>query len=303
MQQLYLKSHLEKLYPFKIIADLGTVTAAAKALGVGQSGLSHTIKSLEDILETTLFIRQPRGIELTCEGKILYEFSKTLFHQVDQVELQVKSSSEEQIGILKIATHETLATHIWPAFIKKTVKLFPHLEVSLTSGRVDPIIHEVLNGSVDLALTVEPLNNSKLVIEPIYKGEFGFYTYANDKRNSIALDELDNVPILTDNQAHFKQGMPIPQYLALSGFKLKRSFSLNSFEAAINLAASEVGICTIPKKNAMRAVSERKIKEVKVRGLKNKPFGSYTICATYLRSSQNKMIQPFVDELIKHIKN
>ncbi|MFZ4715558.1 MAG: LysR family transcriptional regulator [Bacteriovoracaceae bacterium] len=302
MQQLYLKDHIEKLYPFKIIADLGGLTAAAQALGVGQSGLSHSLKSLEDILETTLFIRQPRGIALTAEGKILYEFSKTLFHLVDQIELQIKNTGKEQIGILKIATHETLATHIWPTFMKKAVSLFPHIEVSLTSGRIDPIIHDVLNGSVDIALTVEPLNDPKLLVTPIYTGDFGFYTFAKDKRKSISVRELDDIPILTDNQAHFKQGMPIPQYLALSGLKLKRSFSLNSFEAAISLSASEVGICTVPKRNAMRAVSEGKIKEIKVKGLMNKPFGTYTICATYLKSSQNKMIQPFVAELVKYIK-
>lgn len=300
--QLYLKDHLEKLYPFKIIADLGGLTAAAQALGVGQSGLSHTLKSLEDILDTMLFIRQPRGITLTAEGKILYEFSKTLFHQVDQTELQIKNTDKEQIGILRIATHETLATHVWPTFMKKTVKLFPRVEVSLTSGRIDPIIQEVLNGSIDIALTVEPLNHSKLAITPVYSGEFGFYTHIHDQRKLISVDELDEVPILTDNQSHFKQGMPIPQYLALSGLKLKRSFSLNSFEAAISLAASEVGICIIPKRNAVRAVSDGKIKEIKVRGLKNNPFGTYTICATYLKSSQNKMIQPFVSELVKYIK-
>jgi DNA-binding transcriptional LysR family regulator len=302
MKQLYLKDHLEKLYPFKIIADLGGLTAAAKVLNLSQSSLSHTMKTLEEILETALLVRHARGITLTAEGEALYDFSKRIFHQADNVELKIKNFSKEHFGILKIATHETLATHVWPEFIQSISKIFPKLQVSLLSGRIDPIINDVLNANVDLALTVEPLNNSKLTCIPIYSGDFGFYTSFKDKRASVSISDLDDVPILTDSHAHFKQGMPIPQYLALAGLKLKQSFSLNSFEAAINLAATGTGMCIIPRKNAQRAVSEMKIKEIKVRDLKVKPFGSYTICASYLKSSQNKMIAPFVDELLNHLK-
>jgi len=302
MDQLYLKDHLEKLYPFKVIADLGGVTAASKMLGLSQSNLSYTMKALENSLQVKLLNRLPRGITLTPEGYILYEFSKRIFHQTDNVELKIRNLGDDEKTIIKIATHETLAIHVWPRFIKETTKLRPTLKISLMSGRIDSIINDLLNGNVDLALTVEPLANPRIVSTTVYRGDFAFYTSKDDKRKSINLKFLEQEQLLTDMQAHFRQGMPIPQYLALEGLKFQRSYSLNSFEAAINLASMGLGLCMIPRRNAQKFLDEKKIKEIKIIGLKYQSFGRYKICATYLKENQSNILLSFIDDLITFFK-
>lgn len=301
--QLLLKNHIEKLHPFRTIAEVGSLSAASKVLKVNQSSLSHTLKALEELLEVRLLVRHPRGTSLTPEGKILHELSKQILHQTDIAELKIRNFGLDSIGILKIGTHETLATHVWPPFIKKIALSLPNLDIALTSGRVDAIVNDTLNRNIDIALTVEPLRSPQLVSIPVYSGDFGFYTSVGDKRKTVTIDELGETSLLTDTHAHFRQGMAIPQYLALNGLPTTRLFDLNSFETAISLASCGVGTCVIPRRNAERAVTEKRIREVKVHQLKPRPFGEYRICASYRKDSQNKMILPVVDELVAFLRN
>lgn len=306
MKPLLLKDHIEKLYPFKIVCDLGGITAASRTLGLSQSSLSHTMKALEEILEVRLLNRLPRGVALTAEGEVLYEFSKRMFHQADNVELKVKNMSQKFHGVLKVSTHETLAIHLWPSFIQSLQAKFPGLKVSLMSGRIDAIMNDVLNSNVDVALTVEPFAHAKLVKAPVVEMDFGFYvafkpeyleSYPVLQKKMVRIEDLDDVPILTDVHAHIRQGLTIPQYLSSSGLRMKNAFTLNSFEAAIHLCAKGVGVATMPRSAAKAALQEKKIRELKVRGLKAKPFGRSIIHVSYLKESKNRMLEPFIQEL------
>ena len=304
MQQFYLKDHLEKLYPFKICAELGSFTAASNMLNVSQPTLSVAIRTLEDILETPLFERKARGINLTEQGKILYEYSKSLFQHADGTELKIKSANSQSAGIIRISTHETLATHVWPKLIAKVKKSYPDLQVSLFSGRVDSIINDILNSNVDLALTVSPNKNPKLVIETLYKGEMGIYVAAKEtnlsnfpvlKKSRVKIEDLTNIPLLTDTQAHTRQGLSISQCIANAGIQFNNVFSVNSFETSINLAAEGLGYAVLPKRNVQAALSSNKLRELKITGVKK--LAEYEICATYLKSTSNNMVELFVEQL------
>lgn len=312
MNVLRLKDHLEKLYPFKVIADVEGMTAAAKVLGLSQSSLSHTIKILEDILEVKLLRRHPKGISLSPEGELLYEFSKKIFHQTDNVELQIKSIHGKDSGLLKVSTHEVLAGRVWPKFIQKMGQSYPELQISLLSGRVDAIIEDVLKGNVDLALTVEPLNHAKLTKIPLYSSELGFFV-AYDAQNlknlpvlkkaTVGMKDLDGIPVLTDTHAHIRQGTPIPQYLSMAGLKLSSSYTLNSFEAAMNLCAVGVGVAVVPKMVAQEAIKTKKLRELKVQGLGSRPFGKSVIHMSYLKQTENRMVSIFAHEMNHFIEN
>ena len=63
--------HSRLLYHFSVIADEGTLSAAAKVIGVTQPALTRSVKQLEDIIGASLLDRRPNGVVLTDEGRIL----------------------------------------------------------------------------------------------------------------------------------------------------------------------------------------------------------------------------------------
>ena len=68
---------LELYRVFKEVAEAGNITAAAQALYISQSAVSQSIKQLEGELQTRLFARNSRGVALTPEGRMLYEYVRS----------------------------------------------------------------------------------------------------------------------------------------------------------------------------------------------------------------------------------
>lgn len=65
---------LELYRVFKEVAETGNISAAAKNLYISQSAVSQSVKQLETALQARLFARSPRGVTLTGEGRMLYQY-------------------------------------------------------------------------------------------------------------------------------------------------------------------------------------------------------------------------------------
>ena len=72
-----MSTKLELYKVFKEVAEAGNITAAAQALYISQSAVSQSIKQLENDLQTRLFSRNSRGVSLTAEGQMLFEYVRT----------------------------------------------------------------------------------------------------------------------------------------------------------------------------------------------------------------------------------
>lgn len=306
MQLGRLKDHLEKLRFFKAIVEAGSISRAAAHLAISQSSLSHSIMTLEEALEVRLLERKPRGVGLSEAGKILYDFAKRLELDVISVESRLHAPVAENSGHLRVATHETIAVHVWPQFLRALREKYPQIHVSLFSGRIDPIVEGVLNRDYHLSVTVEPLPHPKLEVTKLYSGGFGLFAAAKEKcqifpqlrKAQISRSEIKDIPVMTDVHAHIKQGLPIPRYL--SELQLGSPFlhEVNSFEAAIRLTAQGLGIAAIPIRNAQEAVSQKLVREIQVKGILQKNFGAYNICAAFRKDDSSiNTIKTLVSEL------
>ena len=68
---------LELYRVFKEVAETGNISVAARNLYISQSAVSQSIKQLETALQARLFARSPRGVTLTGEGQMLYEYVRS----------------------------------------------------------------------------------------------------------------------------------------------------------------------------------------------------------------------------------
>lgn len=75
---------LSQLQYFVTVAEEGSVSRAAKRLGVSQPPLSRQIKSLEDELGGPLFQRTIRGVDLLPEGRVFLDHARQILSAVDR---------------------------------------------------------------------------------------------------------------------------------------------------------------------------------------------------------------------------
>jgi DNA-binding transcriptional LysR family regulator len=87
------------LRTFDVVASVGTFTAAAARLGVGQSTVSHAIKRLETALGVTLFDRSERGVSLTAAGDQLRWQVHPAFEAIDAGIRDVRRRAEDDLVV------------------------------------------------------------------------------------------------------------------------------------------------------------------------------------------------------------
>lgn len=95
--------NLDHYRNFVAIVDAGTISAASKELLIAQPALSSQLKALEELFGATLVIRNPRHIELTEAGKILYDKVKAMGYLEDAAKREITACVEGERGTLWLA--------------------------------------------------------------------------------------------------------------------------------------------------------------------------------------------------------
>ena len=69
-----MNTNLEYYKVFYYVGKTGSITTAARELSLSQPAVSQSIRHLEDVLNTRLFLRTSKGVRLTKEGEVLYHY-------------------------------------------------------------------------------------------------------------------------------------------------------------------------------------------------------------------------------------
>jgi DNA-binding transcriptional LysR family regulator len=136
------------LVVFAAIAQHGSLRAAAEALGIKPSTVSHQLRNLEEQLGTALFIRSTRAISLTEAGRALIRGAGPAFDQLSEAVESARSTGHAARGTLKLAMPE-FAYHLFVApVLAKFCADYPEieLELSLTDALSDILGEELHAG-------------------------------------------------------------------------------------------------------------------------------------------------------------
>lgn len=155
---------LNDLYYFAQVAQLGSFTAAARALGIPKSTVSRRIAQLEARLEVRLLHRTTRRLTLTDVGRTYLSHCENMMAAADSADALVQRVREEPRGKITITCPGSLSQTLLSRAIPEFMNRYPKVTVDLnvTSRRVDLVAE-----SVDVAIRVRPtLEDSSLVLRP-----------------------------------------------------------------------------------------------------------------------------------------
>ncbi len=152
------------LIEFIYVAENNSFSAAAKALKVSKSHISKQVTKLENTLQVSLLIRTTRKMTLTDSGKLLYERSKHIFNDLDEIFSEVTKQQNELTGSLKISVAGAFAEeHLakcFASFLQLNNKL--KLEIIFTERFVN-----LIEENFDLAIRYGQLESSTLISKKI----------------------------------------------------------------------------------------------------------------------------------------
>jgi DNA-binding transcriptional LysR family regulator len=145
----------------------GTLTAAARALGVTPAAASATLKRLEAQLGTRLFERSTRAMRLTPQGQILLDYAVRAFELLEEGESQVDADRAELVGTVRVAAPSDLTRNVLLPLFDEFMAGHPGLQLQLCVG--DRLL-DVLRDEVDLAIRYGTLPDSRLVARTLATG-------------------------------------------------------------------------------------------------------------------------------------
>src|SRR5471032_36312 len=112
----------------------GTLTAAARALGITPAAASATLKRLETQLGTRLFERSTRAMRLTSQGQILLDYAVRAFELLDEGESQVAADRATLVGTVRVAAPSDLTRNILLPWFDEFLQAHPGLQLELSVG-------------------------------------------------------------------------------------------------------------------------------------------------------------------------
>ena len=240
---------LELLKTFVRVAELSSFTLASDALGLPRSTVSEQIRALEDLLDTRLLLRTTRKVQTTPDGQLLYERSKDLLAQMDEVQSLFRNDDAALSGRLRVDMPTAAARRLVLPRLGEFIARHPliELEISSTDRRVD-----LVREGFDCVMRVGELPDTSLVARNV--GSFRMVNCA-----SHAYAERHGLPQTLDDLA----GHRLVNYVSAFGaspamFEYHRdgknhfiamasSVAVNNVEAYEAACLGGLGIIQVPR--------------------------------------------------------
>ena len=162
-----MEQNLSQYKIFYEVAKAGNISRAAKELYISQPAISKSISKLEDSLGLSLFTRSSRGVQLTCEGEVLFEHVREAFEALNRGEQELKRIQEFDIGHLRIGVSNTLCKYILLPYLKTFVDQYPHMRVTIESQATAQTLARLEQQKIDLGLVAEPSLKKELSFIPV----------------------------------------------------------------------------------------------------------------------------------------
>lgn len=183
----------------------GSISKAANYLFISQPAITKSIKKLETELGITLFNRSPKGVKLTENGKIFFEFIKNGVESFMNGEHKLTALKNLDTGVIKIGASTTVTKYFLINYIEKFHKLYPNIDISITNNLTRNLISGLKKGSLDLLIVNLPMQeDDDLIVTPcaeLHDCFAGNIDYKNKITKPISLKKLvEDYPIITQKE-------------------------------------------------------------------------------------------------------
>ena len=294
-----LSRHSEKMFYFLMAAREGSLSAAARKLGMATTSLSASVKDLEAALGLELYQRSPAGLTLTPAGEELLECCRRVFRDLEETEFRISHLGDPTHLRLRVGLFDSLALSLWPS-IHGRLESERGLSLCLKTGRSSDVVEALLKREVDVALFVECAKHAELHYEEIFSDEYGFFLRDDETALAGTPSSRTDVQTLTCillPDAKDSCGHTLRDHLRDAGLAFDQEIALNSFELAVEFVRRGFGIGILP----LRLAEERGcgLRRVTIPGIPES-FGAHRVHFAYRKDST--LQARFVERLLTVVR-
>jgi DNA-binding transcriptional LysR family regulator len=254
----------EAIKRFVRVAELGSFTKAADALGLPKASVSLAVQQLENKLGTQLLHRTTRKVQLTPDGQVFYERGKDVLVEMDELESLFQADDASIRGLIRVDMSYPTARNIVIPHLPEFLARYPNLQIDLSS--TDRRVDLVAEG-FDCVIRVGKLTDSGLIARHL--GELSQANFAS----TAYLAQHGEPKIPSDLNQHWLIHYHIDTATKFDAFEywdgqtcrripMRNRISVNNVDAYRAACLAGFGIIQVPQMLGAKFVAEGELVEI-----------------------------------------
>lgn len=289
-----MEQNLSQYRIFYAVAKAGNISRAAKELYISQPAISKSISKLEDSLNTVLFTRNSRGVQLTDEGQVLFEHTRDAFEELAKGEQELKRIREFNMGHIRIGVSNTLCRFIMVKYLKGFIEQYPHIKITIESQPTTQTLSMLEQQRIDIGLVVEQKSSRNMNFIPVMDIEDIFVatpSYLENLRLREGADtdvfQSGNLMLLDKNNItrHY-----IDDYMAVNEIISNNLLEVTTMDLLIEFARIGLGIGCVIKEFVKEDLDSGRLVQLKL----DTPIHKRSVGFLWQSSRTSKALDTFI---------
>ncbi|HHX8684493.1 LysR family transcriptional regulator [Vibrio diabolicus] len=254
---------LKAMTIFNAVVEEGSMTGAARRLGIANSAVSKNLNELEEWLGRKLIYRTTRNLRLSQEGHAYHEKIINIVHAVDRLEQTEELENDEIRGEVSITAPfiigERLSRSFWPKFHHE----YPNIKIKMILA--DDFV-DVVSEGIDIAVRVSNLTDSNFIAKKIGVQTLRLVaapSYIKKHGSPLTPELLNRHTCLIDSSVSDSKRW---RFKSLTGgvksVHIDGIFEINDAESIAQLCEAGVGIAQLPASFVSKRIQEGQLVEL-----------------------------------------
>ncbi|MQT13105.1 LysR family transcriptional regulator [Segnochrobactrum spirostomi] len=240
---------LRQVAYFIAVAEAGSVSGGAAAVGISQSAITDALKALEEQTGTRLFERHARGMVLTYPGHQFLRHARTIIAAVTDAQTALKTRPEAVQGSLTLGVTSLVSGYFLADLLARFRRNFPNVSVRVAEEERTYVEHLIGNGELAVALMLVSniADRSAIESEILLRSESRVWLPPGHPflaRESVTLAEIAPEPLIALAIDEIDEAATAMWRGA--GLRPNRVLRTASVEAVRSLVATGAGIAVLP---------------------------------------------------------
>jgi DNA-binding transcriptional LysR family regulator len=191
---------IQALSAFVAVSESHSFSRAAEQLFITQPAVSKRISALENQLNTRLFDRIGKTVQLTEAGRALLPSAQRILAELEESRRAIGNLNQRVDGTLKLATSHHIGLHRLPPVLREFTTLYPEVDLDIRFMDSEEACSSVLKGEVELAVATLPERDwQQLISQTIWHDPLDIVISAQHpaaKQLNLSIDTLRNLPAI-----------------------------------------------------------------------------------------------------------
>lgn len=245
----YMRYDLTDLKLFRAIAETASLSAGAAMVCLSPGSASYRLKNLERTVGTALFLRTPKGMELTLAGEHLLTHVARVFMDLECMHGDMSTFANGMRGSIRLFANSSSLNGFLPHDLSIFLATYKQINIEIDEHNSDDIVLAVNDGIADIGVIASPIKSGSLDIFPYADDEL--LIIAPHGHNLSGKTEVSFEDALGHDFVCMHRSTSNYQFLLATtskfGRHLQARIHAQNFSTVIQFVAANVGIALVPR--------------------------------------------------------